>query len=70
MVMTATIRMMQYTQMHGVCDEVDNNCDGLTDMMIQRLTVRPKYIYMDYDADGFGDDNSMLACTSSNFMWI
>jgi hypothetical protein len=41
-----------------VCDEVDNNCDGVTDDAIDMTTY-----YADEDGDGFGDEGAPgLAC--------
>ena len=40
-----------------ICDGVDNNCDGLTDDDDPAIDVSSQStFYMDYDADGFGDD--------------
>ena len=40
-----------------VCDDVDNNCDGLTDDDDPTVdSSTQSTFYLDYDADGFGDD--------------
>jgi len=41
-----------------VCDEVDNDCDGLTDDDDDSLDTKGLYTwYADADSDGFGDEN-------------
>jgi len=46
-----------------ICDELDNNCDGLTDEDDPQLTDSRTW-YADADGDGFGDSaSSTEACT-------
>jgi hypothetical protein len=45
-----------------VCDLVDDDCDGLTDMEDDGV-LDPSTFYMDADGDGLGDaDDSIVAC--------
>ena len=43
-----------------ICDEIDNNCNGVTDEGVQNV------YYVDQDGDGFGDSNQpILACVAA-----
>ena len=52
-----------------VCDEVDNDCDGLTDGQDDDLLDGTTW-YQDDDGDGFGDPDSTLVACDQYAGWV